>query len=323
MVTDGSGRNLLLCPRGKPALKGFEKNKVVEIPVRRAALNNTIYAAMLRTLQAFDSIAGICLGGMGKTDTSFRDIREGVTSGRIMYLGNGNPVDYERLKVLAPDVVFARDWNRKLIPMLDSMGIPVAEVDFFQESHPLAQMEWIRFVAAFYDREEEAELYFKKAEERINAITARTARAARRPKVLSGGFYFNKVNVPKAGSCMTRMFDIGGGDYVFTNPMAAEYMAGYVTISLEAFYAGAREADVYIMETAGNRGVASIRELRETAKIKLDIKPVRSGNVWVTLPVYWESLDRKDDITADIAAILHPELFPDHRFRYFSRLPAE
>lgn len=323
IVTDGMGRRLLLCPRGKPVLKGFDKSSTVEIPVRRVALNNTVNAALLRPIHVLDTIVGICMGGMGHTTTSIEEIQKGVDSGRVIHLGNGNPMDYERLKVLSPDIVFARDWNQRLIPMLDSMKIPVAVVDYFRETRPLAQLEWIRFMAAFYNKEKEAARFFERAEQRMAAISARAKQADHKPKVLSGGVYIGKVHVPRGDSCLAHMFAMGGGDYVFKNLMPVEYMAGYGTITMEAFFGGARDADLYIMENSAGRGARSIRQLKASAKIKLDIKPVRSGKIWVTQPWYWESMDHMDEIFADIAAIIHPELFPDHKLVFFEPMPAE
>ena len=323
IATDGMGRKLLLYPRGKPILEGFDKTRSVEIPVRRVALNNTVNAALLRPIQALDTIAGICMGGMGQTSTSIDGIQEGIDSGRIIHLGNGNPVDYERLKVLSPDIVFGRDWNQRLIPMLDSMEIPIAVVDFFQENRPLAQLEWIRFVAAFYDKDKEATRFFEKAEKKIAAVSARAEQADHKPRVLGGVIHMGKVHVPRANSPMAYMFTMGGGDYVFKDLVPIHFMGGYGTITMEAFYSGARDADLYITESSAGHGPRSIRELKATAKIELDIKPIRTQKIWVTQPWYWESMDHLDGIAEDIAAIIHPELFPDHRLLFFTPMPTE
>ncbi len=323
IITDGMGRRLLLYPRGKPVLKGFDKTRAVEIPVRRVALNNTVNAALLRPIRALDSIAGICLGGMGMKATNFDTIQKGMASGKIVHLGNGNPVDYERLKVLAPDIVFGRDWNQRLIPMLDSMKIPVAVVDYFREDRPLAQLEWVRFVAAFYNKEKEAALFLDRMEKKIAAVAARAKQAEYKPKVLSGVIHSGKVHVPKSDSCLAHVFATGGGDYVFKDLRPLKYMAGYGSITMEAFYAGAKNADLYITESSAGHGPKTIRELSAAAKIELDIKPVRTQKIWVTQPWYWESMDHMDEIVEDIASIIHPELFPDHKLGFFIRMPAE
>ncbi len=323
IATDGMGRKLLLYPRGRPVLEGFDKTRAVEIPVRRVTLNNTVNAALLRPIHALDSIAGICLGGMGQTSTSFDKIQKGVNSGKIIHLGNGNPVDYERLKVLSPDIVFAGDWNQRLVPMLDLMSIPVAVVDYFRENRPLAQLEWIRFVAAFYNREEEAAHFCEKAEKRITAVSAKAKQADHKPKVLGGVIHMGKVHVPRADSSMAYMFTMSGGDYVFKNLMPIHFMGGYGTITMEAFYSGAKDADLYITESSAGHGPRSIRQLKTSAKIELDIKPIQTQKIWVTQPWYWESMDHMDGIVEDIAAIIHPELFPDHRLLFFTPMPAE
>ncbi|WP_419655742.1 hypothetical protein Dvar_48390 [Desulfosarcina variabilis str. Montpellier] len=51
-----------------------------------------------------------------------------------------------------------------------------------------------------------------------------------------------------------------------------------------------------------------------------EFKAVRAGAVWCFQPWWWQALDRSDEIVADLAAILHPELFPGHVLNLFFKL---
>lgn len=320
LVSDGAGRRLLLCPRGNKPLPGYENLPAIEIPVGRVALNSSMNAAFLRPLGLLDSVAGICIDGMG---SQFDSIKKRIAEGKMVYLGNGNPMDYERLGLLQPEIVFARDWNSKLVPLLEELNIPVAVVDCFQEKHPLAEMEWVKFLAAFYNMEAEANRFFEKAVRKVEAISAKTASAGHKPKILSGGFYHGKVHVPRADSCLAEIITYGGGDYVFKGLKPMEYMVGYGTITMEEFYVRAKEADLYILEASPRHGITSMRQLAAEAELLLDLKPVRQGKVWLTRPGYWEALDRLDAVIEEVAAIIHPRLFPGHELTFFQKLPAE
>ena len=43
--------------------------------------------------------------------------------------------------------------------------------------------------------------------------------------------------------------------------------------------------------------------------------------MFAPLPHYVQSGDRLDEILTEIAAILHPEVYPDYKWRYFRELP--
>ncbi len=320
VVTDGAGRELLLCPRGKAPLPGYEDLPRIEIPVTRVALNSTINAALLRPLGLLDTISGICIDN---SESYIDGIQSRIEAGDIVDLGNGNPMDYERLRALNPEIVFARDWNQKLLPMLDKLNIPVAIVDFFDEKHPLAQTEWVKFLAAFYDKEDEANRFFEKAARKVDAVSITTARATKKPRILSGGVYLKKVHVPRPDSCQARMFALAGGDYLFNGLEAMQYMVGYGSITLEEFYMRARDADLYILEVAPGRGIASMRQLMDAAEILRVTKPVREKKIWITQPWYWESIDKREEVVEDLAAIIHPDLFPGYQLKYFLKLPEE
>ncbi|MCD6353451.1 MAG: ABC transporter substrate-binding protein, partial [Proteobacteria bacterium] len=119
VVTDGVGRKLLLVPRGQEAPKEYEGVTKVEIPVRKVVTYSNADAARLKTLGVVDSIAGVVTK---KDDWYIPEIRKGMEEGRIVYLGEYTSIDYERLQVINPDVVFT--WDEGVIPKLKELDIP-------------------------------------------------------------------------------------------------------------------------------------------------------------------------------------------------------
>ena len=317
-VTDGAGRSLLLAPRGKPIPSAYRNLPTITIPVNRVALESAVYAALLRPLDVLESIVGV---GVRMDICYMDDLKKKIAKGEVIKLGCDGPMDYERLKVLSPDVFFAGNWNKKLIHKLDELNIPVAIIDCFEEAHPLGRLEWIKFVAAFFDREDDAQQVFNRAAKKIAAVSERCAAANSHPRVVAGGVFDGKVHVPSAKSVTANMIAIGGGDYIFKDLDLKGYMGGYGNITLEEFYVRAKHANVYILETSPAYGISSIETLVTRDDMLADIKSVRDGNVWCSMPWYWESIDKTDEIIADLAAIFHPKLFPGHRPRHFFKLP--
>jgi len=71
------------------------------------------------------------------------------------------------------------------------------------------------------------------------------------------------------------------------------------------------------------QGMATKARMKAANQIIAGIRPLRSGKVFYPLEHYRQSLDKLDEILVDLAAIIHPELYPDHRLRHFAEMPEE
>lgn len=313
LVTDGAGRRLLLVPRGKRPPKGYRCSEVIEIPVKRVVTKWTTIPPLLKAIGVVGSIVGVTTR---QKNWYIKEIRQGMKQGRIKYLGQARATDYERLRSLDPDIFFAGEWDR--VELLKELKIPFAMVTEYLEKDPLGRLEWIKFFAAFYNREMVAERFFNNAVKNVNALSLKISKIETRPKVL-WGFISAKgtVYVPRGDSYVARMISMAGGDYVFKHIRGV----GSVPISLEEFYSRGRDADIYISTgILPQYGITSIKKLLVAHPILKGFKAVNAENIWCLQPWYWESIDKTDEIIEDLAAIFHPKLFPGHRPRYFLRL---
>ncbi len=316
-ITDGAGRPVMLIPRGNKKNTLEKRVTTIEIPVRHIALTCPMYAALIKPFGALDSIAGV---NAEVERCYFKALEKGLKDGSIVSLGNGNTLDFERTARLRPDVVFADNWDAKKLAKLKELNIPVAVVNCYSESHPLGRMEWIKFMAAFYNKEADANRFFDAAFEKVEKIAARAGTAKQKPQVLSGGLYYGKASAPLPRSCTAKMIELGGGEYIIKDVNLPEAMGGYCNITLEAFFDKGKKANVYVFETAATE-ITSIEKLIAGAEILSTIKPVQNGNVWISQPGYWQALDKMDVIVHDLAFIFHPDLFPGHKLTYFRQLP--
>ena len=314
LVTDGAGRTLVLLPRAQVIPAGHQYNNAVEIPVTRVVTKWTTIPPLLRALGVIDSIAGVTTR---EKEWHINEIKRGMKTGRIKYLGESRATDYEKLRAINPDVFFAGEWEN--VKKLNELQIPFAVVTEYLEKHPLGRLEWIKFFAAFYNKEDKAEEFFENALESVNSLSKKLARIGNRPKIL-WGFISGRgiVYVPKADTYVARMILMAGGHYVFLNMR----QTGSAPITLEQFYARGKDADIYISPgTLPQYGITSIKKLVAVYPVLRNFRSIRTGNVWCFQPWYWESIDKTDEIIEDLAAIFHPELFPGHRPRYFLKLP--
>ncbi|MDH7576540.1 MAG: ABC transporter substrate-binding protein [Bacillota bacterium] len=317
-VTDGEGRKLLLVPRGQRPPSGYGSLPVVYTPVERVVVGSTTQAALLRPLGELGSITGVTTE---KEHWYLEAVKEGLEQGRIQLVGSGmGPLDYDRVVALRPDLVLiytGTPGSPETLRKLEELKVPVAVENSHLEQHPLGRMEWVKFLAAFYGKEEAAAEFFEAAAKRTEEITGEAVKARAKPKVLWGSIYQGKVYVPAGASYAARMIEMAGGDYLFKDLAGA----GSSTVTLEEFYARGKSADVYISSTMPNYGITSIAKIVEQAKVLADLPPVKEGKVWCFQPWYYQAQDKTDEMIADLAAIFHPELFPEVKIKHHLQLP--
>ena len=125
---------------------------------------------------------------------------------------------------------------------LEKFGVPVLVERSSYESDPLARMEWVKLYGILLGRTEEAERIFDDAVQRIAPLLDEepTGKTAAFFSITSN----NLATVRKGGDYVAKMIGLAGGSYVFADLTDSGNNLATVNISLEDFYAGARDADV-------------------------------------------------------------------------------
>ncbi|WP_165907971.1 ABC transporter substrate-binding protein [Hydrogenispora ethanolica] len=319
-VRDGAGRTLILAPRGRQVPAALRRYPVIPVPLRRAVFASPTQVCLLRPFQdpaLWRSLAGVT----SPSEEWYLDpVKEGLKAGTIAYLGDSYNPDYERLRALRPEVVFVYGGpygQERLMKNLKTMGIPYAVDNDYLEADVLGRMEWLKFLAVFYDKERAAAAYFDAAAARAEATAARV-RSGPRVKVLWGLLYDGKAYLPAADSYVARMIGMAGGEYL--GPKTAGTGGGNIGVSLEEFYYLAGQADLLVSATFPSATPTLAAWLRN-APVLQTVPAVRAGRVWCLQPWYNQWLDRSDELVADLAALTHPGHFRNQRVRHFYRLP--
>jgi iron complex transport system substrate-binding protein len=317
-VTDGQGRALLLVPQDRQAPAELQNLPLIHTPVKRVVLTSTTQAALIRPLGELAGIIGV---NIEKDQWYIDEIKAGIEKGDIQLIGSGmGPLDYDKIVALKPDIVFLSGGSSddaQVLKKLEELKIPVAVDKSWLENDPLGRYEWTKFIGAFFGKGQEAGNVFTDVVENCRAVTAKAADAKDKPKVFWGMTYQGKAYVPGADSYVAKMIEMAGGDYLFKDNKGT----GSSTITLEEYYARAREADVFISDSMPNYGIDSIAKLTEQEQVLADLPTIKAGKVWCYQPWYYQSLDKTDEIIMDLAAIFHPDLFAGTQLKQFMKLP--
>ncbi len=315
----------VLAPRGMRNLPMEPGAVRVETPVRRIVVTSTTHVAYLAMLGLEDTIAGI----VGCRRVATPSVAERIRSGLIQEAGDGSgmtdEVDMEQLFNLQPDLVMTYGMGNPEFDRQDKLreaGFTVALNAEYMETTPLGRTEWMKFIAAFFDKEDEAERLFAGIARRYEALAAKARLAENRPSVFCGENFRGVWHIPGGRSYAAALLHDAGADYIWSDDPSA----GNIPVGVETILSRAREADVWL-----DPGLSRSREAvaREDERCKF-FRAFRAGRVFNNNArmsagggnEIWETgVANPDRVLADLISIFHPEMFPHHVRTWYWKLP--
>lgn len=287
----------------------------IKIPIKTIGITSSTHVPFLQMLKEESSVIGICSPKLIYNS----DIREQFDAQQITDMGDALDINAEQVITLRPDILMAIAYNNSdsHIEQLKRVGISVVYNIEWMETSLLARAEWIKFVAAFYDKEAMADSIFQDIEERYIHLKLLASTAEKKPSILSGGNFRGTWYVPAGNSYMGKLFLDAGATYLY----ADNKETGSLPLTVETVLANFSNADVWVGSSATSR-----KELKDMDEKHALFKAYKQNRVYNfnkrTTPDgandFWETgVARPDLILADLIKILHPELLPEHEL-FFS-----
>ncbi len=312
-VRDGAGRTMILVPRDKDVPDGYEPSQVVRIPVKRVAAYGSFDIAILKALGVIeDVLVGVVTE---KENWYIPEVVKGMDSGKIIFLGSYNALDYEQIRHAKPELVLT--WDMSILPMMDEMGVACAITTTPVAMCLNARMKFVRFLAPFFQKEKQALAYFEKVSASLDAIRETTKGSKYKPRVMWGDIYEKRVLIEPGNAWVGELVELALSEYQFNDIFGKSC----VEISLERFLHSGQDADIFFTYRTPDSGATSKAALAKANPLLANVKPLKDGKVYSPLAHYSQSGDKLDEILTDIAAILHPECYPGHTLKYFRDLP--
>ena len=294
-----SGEQFLVTPEDAAAVEGLpESVTVLRQPIRNIYLVSTSVMDLFLALDALDCIA---LSGTRAEGWYLDEARQAMLDGRIAYAGKYSAPDYEQ--ILAANCGLAIEntmiyHTPEVKEQLERFGIPVLVERSSYESGPLARMEWIKFYGILLGKEELAQQVFDRQAERIAPLLDQQSTGK------SCAFFSisanNLANVRKGGDYVARMIEMAGGSYVFADLTDNGNSLATMNLPLEDFYAGAKDADVLIYNSAIEGMIASVSQLTERFPLLNEFKAVQNGQVWCTTQSLFQQSMELADLIVDM-----------------------
>ena len=294
-----SGQKFLVVPQDAAEVDSLPADvTVLRQPVENIYLVSTSVMDLILHLDALDSVT---LSGTKAEGWYLPEAKQAMEAGRIAYAGKYSAPDYEQ--ILAANCSLAIQ-NTMILhtpevkEQLEHFGIPVLVERSSYESGPLERMEWIKLYGILLGKEEQAEQVFAAQEAAIAPLLEQE------PTGKSCAFFSlssnNLATVRKGSDYVAKMIEMAGGTYVFSDLTDNGNSLATMNLPLEDFYAGAKDADVLIYNSAIEGTIASVSQLTEKFPLLSEFKAVQNGQVWCTSQSLFQQSMELADLILDM-----------------------
>jgi len=303
IITDWNGRRTLLVPEGKEVPQLKADINVIHLPIESVGVFATTAAAELRPLGLLDKIS---LVTTEVDDWHIPEVKEGMEEGRITYVGRNSSPDYELIQAIKPDLVLITTGTGhgtdEVAAKFDELGIKWISRGSQRESDPRGRLEWVKFVGALFDKEEEAEEFYDAQLKKIEEIEERVANLEGEREKFASFFLSNDIYyVRNKGDYEVKMIELAGGEYILSHLNPDQ--DGNSKMNAEELYKGIEDVDILFYNNRLGRSIQSIDDLIASAEYFADIKAVRDRRVWGYKPHYFQHADRVADMIEDLYTI--------------------
>jgi iron complex transport system substrate-binding protein len=286
---------------------------VITIPIQNVACMAQSHWTAACILNEMESVSGICDGNY-ISDTLFQ---QRFKQDAIKNFAENQTINYEVLFSLQPQLLMLSFDNQQANNMLKEIGIPVVLNSDFLENHPLGRAEWLIFVAAFYDKDEEAKIFFNRSVEQYKSLCALIDNQIERPTVFDGSESGGVWYVSGGKSYMAQLYADAGADYVWKDN--AEY--GSFPVDFEVVYYKGITADfwrTYLPRAKSYADIVNENHLYANFKAWKERRIFFCDNLRTDL--YGMGVYQPEVVLADMIKVFHPELLPEYKARYYDLL---
>lgn len=305
-VTDGS--RYLLVPKGKEVPDDLASDIVViQEPVRNIYLAASAAMDMFVSLDALDSIRFSSL----KADGWYIDqAKEAMENGDILYAGKYSTPDYEHIVQENCGLAIENTMilhTPEVKEQLEKFGIHVL-VDYSSyEPEPLGRTEWVKLYGLLTGHEKEAEDAFNKEQAAMEEVQNSAAASGDKETKTVAFFYITsngQANVRKSADYLPKMIEMAGGQYIFKDLGDEEEATSTLSMQMEEFYAGAKDADYIIYNSTIEGELDSVDDLLAKSPLFEKFRAVQEGHVYCTSKNLYQSTMELGTITSDIHRML-------------------
>ena len=280
LITIGGTDKFLLLPEGaEPPANADPDLVLLRQPL--TAIYNASSAVMDMFIQ-LDSLDRVRFTSTTYGNWGLPEVRDALDAETLIYAGKYSAPDFELL--LEEKCTFALEntmiyHSPDIKEQLENLDIPVMVERSSYEPHPLGRVEWIKLYGLLLGKEAEAEAFFNAQVRQLDELGSLPSEG-----MTVAYFHISTARtavVRKPGDYVSKMIELAGGHYVFSElPGQDDSAMSTMSMQLESFYAGAKDADVLIYNSTIDGELETVAQLLEKSELLSDFKAVKAGEVW-------------------------------------------
>ena len=313
------GTRYLVVPEGENAPAELDADiTVLQQPIESIYL---VSSSAMDPIISIDGLDTVALSGTQADNWYLDAAKTAMENGQIAYAGKYSAPDYET--ILAANCGLAIEntmiyHTPEVKEQLEKFGVPVLVERSSYESGPLARMEWVKLYGVLLGKTDEAEQVFDDAVQRIAPLKneSATGKTVAFFSITSN----NLATVRKGGDYVAKMIEMAGGDYVFSDLTDSGNNLATVNISLEDFYAWAKDADVLIYNSTIEGEIRTMDELIAKCPLLAQFKAVQQGNVWCTAQSLFQQSMEMPDLILDMNKVFTEGTPDDSELKFLTKI---
>ncbi len=291
------------------SLENYTANsgQVIRVPCKRIICLSSTQLTYFFALDKIDPIVGI----NSSRHLFHAGMNARIKEGFIKKVGKEGVYNTELITSLNPDVIFVSPFKAGGYDALKNLGFPLVPMAAYEEETPLGRAEWMKMIASFVGKEQQADSLFSGLAQRYESLKTLAASATKRPTVFSGKMKSGNWYVPGGNSFYAHYFRDAGARYVIDDNKHAAY-----PLSFESMYQKAAHCDFWRILLPEEVGFSKAALVAEDARYG-DFDAFKNDRIIVCRirekPYYEESAIKPDIILADYIHYFHPELLPGYK----------
>ena len=283
----------------------------IRIPLKIIGITSCTHIEFLNLLGVLSTVKGT-----SNPELIYNEqLQRAYQQGNLVHLGDAFKINFEKLLLFNPDALIISNYNShqdENTRRLEKTTIKLIYNNEWMEESLLARAEWIKFVAAFYDREALADSIFQTIENNYMQAKTLANNVEKKPSIISGGNFKGTWYMPSGKAFMSKLYADAGGDYYYAN----DTNMGSLPLSFETVLLHQQHAEVWLNAQANSIAELLVQDQRHALFDAVKNKRIYTFNARSNKQGtndFWESAVAHPDIVLyDVIWALHPQLLPDY-----------
>ncbi len=290
----------------------------IQVPIQSIIVSSTTHIPSLEMLNVENSLIGF----PNLNYISSEKVRARIDTKKIKEIGREQDLNTEIILDLNPDLIvgYGIDNNNPTYDNLEKSGLKVIYNGDWNEQTPLGKAEWIKFFGALYGLDKKAEILFNQIEKDYKSTLELAQKATTKPTILCGEMYENVWYLPQGNSWSSLFFKDAKTNYLWNKTAGT----GSLSLPFETVLEKAKNAEFWFQGSFSNLQEMQNSNIHYNQFDAFKNKKVYSfaskkGKTGGVL-FYELAGNRPDLVLKDILKIVHPELLPDYKLYFYSKL---